>query len=131
MEDILMRNLIYPFIATIAIFALWIGTGQYTSQSVPVMYEYIQNVYDCSADGDWKTATLSMDAFMDCWNKSKNKFSIYIHEKNLEDIEVAAGRCKGYVQAENTDLTLGEASSLLKELDLLKNHDSIRVEEIF
>lgn len=126
-----MKSLIWPLIIFVIVLLAWGGFSLYTKDSSAVLANSMENVYICAQRGDWQQADEYNDIFINDWDKYEKIYALYMESTSLHDVKLSAERCRGYIEAQNQSMAMGESASILSHIKLLQKTDTMEMGNLF
>ncbi|MCR4434875.1 MAG: DUF4363 family protein [Clostridiales bacterium] len=114
---------------------LIIGSGIYMNKSLEQtskrLESNIMQIEDAAKSNDWEKARQHLGSIKTSWGKSQKSWTMLIDHTEIDNIDDTLTRLEGFIDSENTPLTLGEAASLRQYVKHIPEKEAFNLRNIF
>ncbi|MEW6622717.1 MAG: DUF4363 family protein [Bacillota bacterium] len=130
-SDSSLRLALIMFIALIIFLALGTYSEIWISQTSKELAQEIDRLEELVKDKKWEEAHILILHIEKKWIEIEERWDIIVDHREMDEIDLTLTRSVKYIEAKNTDLTLGEISALKHLLLHIPRKESFRLRNIF
>lgn len=126
-----MRLLIVLMIVFLAVISLGFWTNHQLAASTADLMRQIDGLAEDIKKGDWEGATNKMARLERTWEKKAGWWPMVLDHQEMDNIEFAMARFRGYIASQNSSLSRGQLSELKVMIKHIPEREAVSFKNIF
>lgn len=127
-----MRMVVISFIILCLMIGIWAWFYYGSVQPLTTFYwDKLTELTDMVRKEDWEGVKRDMDAYTDTWYQTKELWTFFINQKDLDNIDSSIRQLNVYIENQDKILAQAELEHLIVLFYIIDENESLTLENIF
>lgn len=116
----------------LVLIGVW-GWLYYTSIDMTTSYywESLEGMSEKISADDWDSVKADMTSYFDRWNRTRDLWIYFLNQKDLDAVDASIKRLTAYVSNMDKSMSQAEIEELRVKFNIIKESESLSLENIF
>lgn len=127
-----MKSIIIVILCLLLIVAIWIVLYYYSISKVTSFYwDELENLSSMIKNDEWYEVNENINAYIKKWEKTRILWMHFLHQHEIDGINISIYKLEEYINTKNIPLSLGEIEELKYRFRIVDESECLSLENIF